>query len=395
MNNLYLLQFACFLFMLFNALVLLITRIQAKWISPRYERSRRFVLAGIIGMAAQFFAQMCYGFRATNDAMGATINILIYTPCFSLIALGIYHIEATHMRRWRIYVVSSAIYVAIVTSFGIGYFQHDSLHIGNWLYVMLTLFAINMVYFIVSIIQEMIKRRRMLEKLSGSDILPYVRYSQASVFLLFLIALITPLAILFTPLLYIVGPLGLVSFLFFILSFVALGYSYVPIEDLLDEDEPQSSFSVCNDTCNKGQPISETTDNHSSTGMEEANDSCLHTDNRREEIQKKLDEWCAVLGYKDGNANLLSLSHSINVPKEELSLYFDHCLKTTFRLWLSDIRFRAAKKMMIEFPNYSNDIISSECGFSSRTHLYRIFKAREGCTPTDWREQNRSNNHKA
>lgn len=366
--------------MLFNALVLLITRMQAKWISPRYERSRRFVLAGIIGMAAQFFAQMCYGFRATNDAMGATINILIYTPCFSLIALGIYHIEATHMRRWRIYAVSSAIYAAIVTSFCIGYFQNDSMHIGAWLYVMLALFAVNMVYLIVSIIQEMIKRRRMLEKLSGSDILPYVRYSQASVFLLFLIALITPLAILFTPLLYIVGPLGLVSFLFFILSFIALGYSYVPTEDLLNEDE---------------QPISETTDNHNSTGIEEANYSCLHTDNRREEIQKKLDEWCAVLGYKDGNANLLSLSHAINVSKEELSLYFDHCLKTTFRLWLSDIRFRAAKKMMIEFPNYSNDIISSECGFSSRTHLYRIFKAREGCTPTDWREQNRSNNHKA
>lgn len=369
-----------FSFHALQSLILLITRMQAKWISPRYERSRRFVLAGIIGMAAQFFAQMCYGFRATNDAMGATINILIYTPCFSLIALGIYHIEATHMRRWRIYVVSSAIYVAIVTSFGIGYFQHDSLHIGNWLYVMLALFAVNMVYFIVSIIQEMIKRRRMLEKLSGSDILPYVRYSQVSVFLLFLIALIIPLAILFTPLLYIVGPLGLVSFLFFILSFVALGYSYVPTEDLLNEDE---------------QPISETTDNHNSTDIEEANDSCLHTDNRREEIQKKLDEWCAVLGYKDGNANLLSLSHSINVSKEELSLYFDHCLKTTFRLWLSDIRFRAAKKMMIEFPNYSNDIISSECGFSSRTHLYRIFKAREGCTPTDWREKNRSNNHKA
>lgn len=395
MSNLYLLQFACFLFMLFNALVLLITRIQVKWISPRYERSRRFVLAGIIGMAAHFFAQMCYGFRATNDAMGATINILIYTPCFSLIALGIYHIEATHMRRWRIYVVSSAIYVAIVTSFGIGYFQHDSLHIGNWLYVMLALFAISMVYFIVSIIQEMIKRRRMLEKLSGSDILPNVRYSQASVFLLFLIALIIPLAILFTPLLYIVGPLGLVSFLFFILSFVALGYSYVPTEDLLNEDEPQSSFSVCNDTCHKGQPISETIDNHNSTGIEEANYSCLHNDKRGEEIQKKLDEWCAVLGYKDGNANLLSLSHAINVSKEELSLYFGHCLKTTFRLWLSDKRFRAAKKMMIEFPNYSNDIISSECGFSSRTHLYRIFKAREGCTPTDWRELNRSNNHKA
>lgn len=75
--------------------------------------------------------------------------------------------------------------------------------------------------------------------------------------------------------------------------------------------------------------------------------------------------------------NLLSLSHSIHISKDDLTLFFDQCLNTTFRIWLSDIRFAAAKKMMIENPDYSNDIISSECGFSSRTHLYRIFKARE------------------
>lgn len=85
--------------------------------------------------------------------------------------------------------------------------------------------------------------------------------------------------------------------------------------------------------------------------------------------------------------NLLSLSHAIHVSKDELTIYFDQSLKTTFWIWLSDIRFAAAKKMMIENPEYSNDIISSECGFSSRTHLYRIFKAREACTPTVWRER--------
>ena len=30
-------------------------------------------------------------------------------------------------------------------------------------------------------------------------------------------------------------------------------------------------------------------------------------------------------------------------------------------------------------------IISAECGFSCRTHLYRIFKKKEGCSPTEWR----------
>ena len=41
--------------------------------------------------------------------------------------------------------------------------------------------------------------------------------------------------------------------------------------------------------------------------------------------------------------------------------------------------------MMKEYPDYSNDIISSECGFSSRSYLYRVFKEKEGCTPIAWR----------
>ena len=99
------------------------------------------------------------------------------------------------------------------------------------------------------------------------------------------------------------------------------------------------------------------------------------------------------MGYKDGGVNLLSLSHAIHVSKDELTIYFDQSLKTTFRIWLSDIRFAAAKKMMIANPDYSNDVISSECGFTSRTHLYRIFKAREACTPTVWRERYLAKKH--
>lgn len=51
--------------------------------------------------------------------------------------------------------------------------------------------------------------------------------------------------------------------------------------------------------------------------------------------------------------NLLSLSHSIHISKDDLTLFFNQCLNTTFRIWLSDIRFAAAKKMMIENPDYS------------------------------------------
>lgn len=88
----------------------------------------------------------------------------------------------------------------------------------------------------------------------------------------------------------------------------------------------------------------------------------------------------------------MTLSRSLSISKADLTVYFSQRLHTTFRVWLSDIRFRAAQSMMLEHPHYSNDVISAECGFSSRTQLYRIFKAKEGCTPTAWRERQSDQN---
>lgn len=403
MDHLFLLQFACFLFMLFNAFTLAVTRLQTRWLNPRYERARWLIFVGIMGLAAHYLMQMHYGFRAVDDAVGATVNALVYAPCFSLISMGIFHIEATHVRRRRVYVVCAAINLAILACFFIGFLQHGEMRIGAWLYAMLALFAANVVYCIVVIVREIIKRRRLLETMAGGDLMPYVRYSRASLLILFFPAVVSPFAIISTKLLYFFAPLGLMAFLFFVLSFVALGYSYQPKESLLDEEAEekvspvvvvaqqeetvaQQAVALHGDACHDGAA-------HDGDKAKEQQTATLLPEDRRKQIQQRLDEWCAALGYRDGAVNLLLLSHTIHISKDDLTLFFDQCLNTTFRIWLSDIRFAAAKKMMIENPEYSNDIISSECGFSSRTHLYRIFKAREACTPTVWRERYLAGSH--
>lgn len=403
MDHLFLLQFACFLFMLFNAFTLAVTRLQTRWLNPRYERARWLIFVGIMGLAAHYLMQMRYGFRAVDDAVGATVNALVYAPCFSLISMGIFHIEATHVRRRRVYVVCAAINLAIFACFFIGFLQHGEMRIGAWLYAMQALFAANVVYCIVVIVREIIKRRRLLETMAGGDIMPYVRYSRASLLILFFPAVVSPFAIISTKLLYFFAPLGLMAFLFFVLSFVALGYSYQPKESLLDEEAEekvslvvvvaqqeetvaQQAVALHGDACHDGAA-------HDGDKAKEQQTATLLPEDRRKQIQQRLDEWCAALGYRDGAVNLLLLSHTIHISKDDLTLFFDQCLNTTFRIWLSDIRFAAAKKMMIENPEYSNDIISSECGFTSRTHLYRIFKAREACTPTVWRERYLAGSH--
>ena len=383
MDSLFLLQFACFIFMLINAFIVALSHLHVRWENKRYERSRWMIVTALLGLAIQYAVQMGFGFRAMHDHLGAVINILLYTPCFSLISIGIYNIETTRANLKKMILMCSGIYAAIILVFCVGVNLHHSLYIREGLYLMLTLFCVSVFYCIYMIIQEMIRRKKMLETMTATDMLPYVRYSRASVIILWLAVLAMPVAIFSTTLLYIIGPAVLLALLFFNLTFIALGSSYIPTEELLYKEEQSNCSAII--VKNEMGGVNTISDNQQNSSDTPTKPLLLISDERRAFIQKSLDDWCANMGYKDSNVNMLMLSRSLCISKNELSLFFDQCLHTNFRIWLSEIRFNATKKMMLEYPDYSNDIISAECGFSCRTHLYRIFKTKEGCSPTEWR----------
>lgn len=377
---LYLLQFACLVFMFICAFFIAVTRLHVRWINRRYEWSRWMIFAALLFMAVHFFLQMYFGFRATDEDVGAVINVLVYLPCFTLFSMAIYNIEATHTKRRKMNLICAAVYAAMLAAFAVGYSFSGSLNIGAWLYVMLALFFGNIVYCIYMIIIEMNKRKKLLETMTATDMLPFIRYAHASIAMLSLIAISMPFAILSTKSLYIIGPVGLLVLLFFIVNFVAFGNCYVPTEELLDRERGNGETDDDEQTTAENCASQSAADCEQSTQRLSAERSAF--------IQAALDKWCADMGYKDSSVNMLTLSHSLDINKNELSQFFSQCQNTTFRIWLSEIRFNAAKKMMKEFPDYNNDIISAECGFSSRSYLYRIFKEKEGCTPVEWRAKN-------
>lgn len=377
---LYLLQFACLIFMFICAFFIAVTRLHVRWINRRYEWSRWMIFAALLFMAVHFFLQMYFGFRATDEDVGAVINVLVYLPCFTLFSMAIYNIEATHTKRRKMNLICAAVYAAMLAAFAVGFSFSGSLNIGAWLYVMLALFFGNIVYCIYMIIIEMNKRKKLLETMTATDMLPFIRYARASIAMLSLIAISMPFAILSTKSLYIIGPVALLVLLFFIVNFVAFGNCYVPTEELLDRERGNGETDDDEQT---------TAENCASQSAADCEQSAQRLSAERSAfIQAALDKWCADMGYKDSSVNMLTLSHSLDINKNELSQFFSQCQNTTFRIWLSEIRFNAAKKMMKEFPDYNNDIISAECGFSSRSYLYRIFKEKEGCTPVEWRAKN-------
>lgn len=381
---LYLLQFACLIFMFISAFFIAVTRLHVRWINRRYEWSRWMIFAALLFMAVHFFLQMYFGFRAMGEDVGAVINALVYLPCFTLFSMAIYNIEATHTKRRKMNLICAAVYAAMLAAFAVGYSFSGSLNIGAWLYVMLALFLGNIVYCIYMIIIEMNKRKKLLETMTATDMLPFIRYARASIAMLSLIAISMPFAILSTKLLYVVGPLGLLITLFFIVNFVAFGNYYVPTEELLDRERGNGETDD-EDDADDEQTMAESCASQSAADCDQSAQRL--SAERIAFIQAALDKWCADMGYKDSSVNMLTLSHLLDINKNELTQFFSQCQNTTFRIWLSEIRFNAAKRMMIEYPDYSNDIISSECGFSSRSYLYRVFKEKEGCTPIAWRDK--------
>ena len=372
--------------MLISAFFIAVTRIHVRWTNRRYEYSRWMIFSALLLMAAHFFLQMHYGFRATSTYLGAVINIMVYQPCFTLFAMAIYNVEATHTKRRKMNLICAAVYAAMLAAFAVGYSFSGSLNIGAWLYVMLALFLGNIVYCIYMIIIEMNKRKKLLETMTATDMRPFTRYAYACLTLLFITATIIPFAILSTKSLYIIGPFGLVATLFFIVNFVALGFNYVPTEELLDKERDNNLTADAVNAESEAESVKCDVQQSAPETDSEQTSKQLPT-SRIAFIRSALDHWCADLGYKDCTVNMLTLSNLLEINKTELSQYFSQCQNTTFRIWLSEIRFNAAKKMMMENPDFSNDIISSECGFSSRSYLYRVFKEKEGCTPIAWRDK--------
>ena len=134
-----------------------------------------------------YFLQITLGFRGQGADVGAVFNIMFYTPISFIITLSIINMESTTNNVLRYCLRGAAAYALIVIVFVCGVIQNGSLRIGSLLYVMLALFVASMAYFIYSIRDEIQKRKKKLLEESATDLMPYVRYAQTSLTLLYII----------------------------------------------------------------------------------------------------------------------------------------------------------------------------------------------------------------
>ena len=369
MNTLFLVQFACCIIMSMLGLILVLSRFQIRWTNRRYEVSRWLLAFSMFVLAWHYVLQMVCGFRAKGDEIGAVVNVLFYSPVSSFISYATYNLICYRGGRKKFALMGCVSYALILICFFFGYNDTPrGMHMGEWLYVMLALFAVTIMYSTYTTVIEMRYHRKIIEENTTEDLLPFDRYTYTTYGLAGIMVLAMVGAICYRPLLYCVGPLMLFSLISFTISFLGYGYNMIPAEVRLELDTADEPLEV----------------------MEESEEVGLGSE-RISIIESLLASWCDKGGYRDSTVNMPMLSVKLGIPRNELSMYFENCLKSSFRIWLSDIRFKEAQRMLLEECRYSNDTISSECGFSSHAHLYKIFKAKTGFTPGQWRDSVRKN----
>ena len=369
MNTLFLVQFACCIIMSMLGLILVLSRFQIRWTNRRYEVSRWLLAFSMFVLAWHYVLQMVCGFRAKGDEIGAVVNVLFYSPVSFFISYATYNLICYRGGRKKFALLGCVSYALILICFFFGYNDTPrGMHMGEWLYVMLVLFAVTILYSVYTTVIEMRYHRKIIEENTTEDLLPFDRYAYASYGVASIMVLAMVGAICYRPLLYCVGPLMLFSLISFTISFLGYGYNMIPAEVRLELDTADELLEV----------------------MEESEEVGLGSE-KISIIESMLASWCDKGGYRDSTVNMPMLSVKLGIPRNELSMYFENCLKSSFRIWLSDIRFKEAQRMLLEECRYSNDTISSECDFSSHAHLYKIFKAKTGFTPGQWRDSVRKN----
>lgn len=369
MNTLFLVQFACCIIVSMLGLILVLSRFQIRWSNRRYEVSRWLLAFSMFVLAWHYVLQMVCGFRAKGDEIGAVVNVLFYSPVSSFISYATYNLICYRGGRKKFALLGCVSYALILICFFFGYNDTPrGMHMGEWLYVMLALFAVTIMYSTYTTVIEMRYHRKIIEENTTEDLLPFDRYTYTTYGLAGIMVLAMVGAICYRPLLYCVGPLMLFSLISFTISFLGYGYNMIPAEVRLELDTADEPLEV----------------------MEESEEVGLGSE-KISIIESMLASWCDKGGFRDSTVNMPMLSVKLGIPRNELSMYFENCLKSSFRIWLSDIRFKEAQRMLLEECRYSNDTISSECGFSSHAHLYKIFKAKTGFTPGQWRDSVRKN----
>lgn len=108
----------------------------------------------------------------------------------------------------------------------------------------------------------------------------------------------------------------------------------------------------------------------------------------KNEIAKRLNQWKELKVYLRFHVTIQDLSREIGINRTYLSNFINETYGENFNNWINRLRINEAKYKILTTSEDCLSEIARKVGFADLAHFSKIFKRKEGISPSDWKKQN-------
>lgn len=359
--------------MIFFGVYFLLAPAPDKAIFANYLRSRRIMGCALLLLAANYAVHFFFEVRFRDVHAAILMNLSTYFLCYWLFSSALttlldrFYITR---RRLRFHLSAWVLFTLLSSVILLGLTEGAAQRVG------LTVMAVWLVSYGLWLARRLIRayRRavRLFDDTHSDDIGAYIRWM--SVFTWWAVIFGVSCGLLtFLPDRYVfLWILSSVPFYIYLYcSYMNYLLLYERVEQALEEELPAEEEAAA-----EGSSDSEGPDD-----MPGRETRFPHTD-----LAARLSGWIAADGYLRPGLTIRELAESLCTNRTYLSEYIKATGNGSFRDWITGLRLEYAKRHMLQHPGLNITEIAEAAGFVSPSHFTRMFKAREGVSPSIWRK---------
>ena len=337
------------------------------------NRSRWLMVAGLFLLAIQFLIQYVGNFRATGVVQAVSINVMFFIPCAALFTLSILNMQRrgqVKRHEWLVWIPVWIIAMGVICVASWANRQPlfcDSKCLLRAEIIAGIIYGLMQIYYSQLTMRELARMEKVLDNYYDRERRSFVRWIRITIISLTTLALFVPVLMFNNGWPLIAYCLFFFIAIFFMWCFFA---RYIITNALTTMEEAEESEDA------EEREQQEIAKNQSNTLSNEA----------IQHIGKIIQRWIDEGKHLQSGITKPMVAAELQIPIYQLSSWVKASGYDRYTQWITALRIKEAKRLLIENKDWSNEAIADHCGIS-RTHFQRLFKQETGFSPAEFVEQ--------
>lgn len=337
------------------------------------NRSRWLMVAGLFLLAIQFLIQYVGNFRATGVVQAVSINVMFFIPCAALFTLSILNMQRrgqVKRHEWLVWIPVWIIAMGVICVASWANRQPlfcDSKCLLRAEIIAGIIYGLMQIYYSQLNMRELARMEKVLDNYYDRERRSFVRWIRITIISLTTLALFVPVLMFNNG-----WPLIAYCMFFFIAIFFMWCFfaRYIITNALTTMEEAEESEDA------EEREQQEIAKNQSNTLSNEA----------IQHIGIIIQRWIDEGKHLQSGITKPMVAAELQIPIYQLSSWVKASGYDRYTQWITALRIKEAKRLLIENKDWSNEAIADHCGIS-RTHFQRLFKQETGFSPAEFVEQ--------